>query len=75
MTVEKADANNEYVIRIRDIAAVNLDQPFTVQVDGTDAVTYTPLAYCFLAQSSENEKLANTAKALYLYWQAAEAFL
>lgn len=65
---------NEYVIRIRGIAAYDLDKQFTVYVNGQKAVDYSPMTYCYKAQNSSDTKLANTVKALYLYWQAAQAY-
>lgn len=71
-TVVTANSGNEYVIRIRDIAAADLHQPITVKVNGADAVTYSPLTYCYkVQQANSNAKLVNTVKALYLYWDAA----
>lgn len=63
--------SNEYVIRIRNIAAYELDKTFTVDVDGVKAAEYSALAYCCRAQNNSNTKLANTVKALYVYWQQA----
>lgn len=65
---------DEYVIRIRGIAAYDLDKQFTVYVNGQKAVDYSPMTYCYKAQNSSDTKLANTVKALYLYWQAAQAY-
>ena len=71
-TVVTANSGNEYVIRIRDIAAADLHQPITVKVNGANAVTYSPLTYCYkVQQANSNAKLVNTVKALYLYWDAA----
>ena len=71
-TAVTANSGNEYVIRIRDFAAADLNQPITVKVNGADAVTYSPLTYCYkVQQASSNAKLVNTVKALYLYWDAA----
>ena len=72
---ELDQSGNEYVIRIRDIAAAELGDNFTVKVNGTGSVTYSPLTYCWLAQhSSSNQKLVNTVKALYDYYVAAKAY-
>ncbi len=65
---------NEYVIRIRGIAANDLNKPFTVNVNGTKAVEYSALTYCFKAQNNSNPKLVNTVKALYQYWQQADLY-
>ena len=71
--IEHTD-KHEYVIRIRGIAAYDLDKQFTVYVNGQKAVEYSPLRYCFSAQNSSDTRLANTVKALYLYWQAAQDY-
>lgn len=73
-TTETAHAGKQYVIRIRNIPAAELNTYFTIKVDGEAAVTYSPLTYCYNAQSSEDTKLVNTVKALYLYWDAAEHY-
>lgn len=62
---------NEYVIRIRNISAAKLNDDFTVMVNGTGSVTYSPMTYCYKAQTSSDAKLANTVKALYNYYLAA----
>lgn len=65
----------EYVIRIRNIASSELGDSFTAAINGTDAVTYSPLVYCYQAQqTSGDSKLINTVRALYLYWQAADDY-
>ena len=73
---ELAQNGNEFVIRIRNIAAAELDNLLTVKVNGTGTVTYSPMTYCYKAANSEtaSEKLKNTVKALYNYWLAAETF-
>lgn len=73
-TTETAHSGKQYVIRIRNIPAAELNTYFTIKVDGEAAVTYSPLTYCYNAQSSEDTKLVNTVKALYLYWDAAEHY-
>ena len=71
-TTKTAHSGREYVIRIRDIAAMDLNKEFTVKVNGADAVTYSPLTYCYKAQqTSTNSKLVNTVKALYNYHREA----
>ena len=69
--------NNEYVIRIRNISAADLNNNFTVIVNGTGFVTYSPMTYCYNAVNSQTTgvKLKNVVKALYLYWiQAYQYF-
>jgi hypothetical protein len=67
-------SENEYVIRIRGIAAYDLNKLFTVYVNGTKAVEYSPLTYCYKAQNNSNTKLVNTVKALYQYWHQADLY-
>ena len=69
-----AQDGNNYVIRIRNIAAADLDKPITVEVNGSPAVVASPLTYCYKVQNSPDEKLANVAKALYEYWEAASLY-
>ena len=74
-TAETSHDGTEYVIRIRNIPAAKLDQRFTVTVNGTGTVTYSPLTYCWKAQqASADQKLVNTVRALYSYWDAAEKY-
>ncbi len=73
-TTKTAHSGREYVIRIRNIAAMDLNKEFTVKVNGEDAVTYRPLTYCYKAQTSGDAKLVNTVKALYLYWVEASQY-
>ena len=70
----KQTGANEYVIRIRGIAAYDLDKVFTVDVNGHPAVDYSPMTYCCKSQNSSDAKLANTVKALYLYMLAAKDY-
>ena len=65
-----------YVIRIRNISAAELGRDFTVTVNGTGSVTYSPLTYCYAAVTSDtaSDKLKNTVKALYKYYEAAEDY-
>lgn len=65
---------SDYVIRIRNIAVYDLDKPVTVKVNGEDAVTYSPLTYCYKAQTSSDTKLVNTVRALYNYYLAAHEY-
>ena len=71
---ERKKSGNEYVIRIRNIAAPELNTAFAVKVNGTTTVTYSPLTYCYKAQNNSDTKLANTVKALYKYWKEANQF-
>ena len=69
-----AQDGNNYVIRIRNIAAADLDKQINVVVNGRPAVAASPLTYCYKVQNSPDEKLANVAKALYKYWEAASQY-
>ncbi len=73
-TKETKHSGKEFVIRIRNIAVYNLNKPITVKVNGEDAVTYSPLTYCYKAQTTDNAKLVNTVKALYNYYLAAKEY-
>ena len=73
-TTKTAHSGREYVIRIRNIAVYDLDKPITIKVNGEDAVTYSPLTYCYKAQTSSDAKLVNTVKALYNYHLAAHEY-
>ena len=69
-----AQDGNNYVIRIRNIAAADLDKPIVVRVNDNITVVACPLTYCYKVQNSPDEKLANVAKALYQYWEAASRY-
>ena len=74
---EVAHSGSQYVIRIRNIAAKELADDFTVSVAAageSGTVTYSPMIYCFQAAASDDVKLANVAKALYLYWYQADLY-
>ena len=74
-TVEKKKSGKYTIVRIRGIAAKYLGNSFTVTW-GNPSVTYSPLNYCYEAvnSSTSKAKLKNVCKALYLYWQAAQAY-
>ena len=74
---ELDSSEDEYVIRIRNIAAKDLGNNFTVTVstsEGSGTVTYSPMTYCYNAQTSSNAKLVNTVKAIYNYFLAAQTY-
>ena len=74
--VEKATSGDYQIARIRGIKAKHIGDTFTLKVNGTDAVTYSPLNYCknVIQDNTQNANLKNVAKALYLYWQAANSY-
>ncbi|MBQ1452639.1 MAG: hypothetical protein IIZ23_01590, partial [Ruminococcus sp.] len=59
-----AQDGNNYVIRIRNIAAADLDKQINVEVNGRPAVAASPLTYCYKVQNSPDEKLANGTEKL-----------
>ncbi|MBQ6336427.1 MAG: hypothetical protein IJI50_04260 [Ruminococcus sp.] len=69
--------NGEYqVARIRGIKAAHIGDMLTLKVNGNDAVTYSPLNYIKKALNggTDDVKLQNAVKALYLYWNAVESY-
>jgi hypothetical protein len=68
--------NGEYqVARIRGIKAAHIGDMFTLNVNGA-AVKYSPLNYIKKALNggTDDVNLQNAVKALYLYWDAAQAY-
>ena len=72
-TVETEKSGNYQIARIRGIAAAELQDSFTLKINGIDAVTYSPMNYCYnaLDGGTTNRRLQNTVKALYAYSEAA----
>jgi hypothetical protein len=73
--VETVTSGGYQIARIRGIKANQIGSIITLTVNGVK-VEYSPLNYCkyVLADNTQNEKLQNSLKALYLYWQAAAAY-
>jgi hypothetical protein len=73
---EVTPSRNEkgYYVETDGIAAKDLEKMFNVQVGGI-TVNYGALSYVNSKAGSSNELEANIAKALFAYWQAAEAYL
>lgn len=76
--IETARVNGYQVVRIRGIAAADIGDAFTVSVScggKTGTVRYSALNYIsnVVNENYENE-LQCVVKALYLYYQAAEAY-
>ena len=73
--VETVPNGSYQVARIRGIKAKNIGDVFTLNVSGAE-VKYSPLNYCKnkLADSGTAENLRNVLKALYLYYEAADAY-
>ena len=72
--VQPQKNNIGWFIETDGIAAKNLDQMMEFSVGGI-TVTYGPMSYVNSKLSVSNEDTVNLAKALYAYWQAAEALL
>ena len=74
--VEPQKNNTGWFIETDGIAAKNLDQMLEFSVGGI-TVTYGPMSYVNskLTNSKTNADTLNLVKALYAYWQAAEALL
>ena len=75
-TVEKATSADYQIARIRGIKAKHIGDILTLKINGSEAISYSPLNYCknMLDGGTTNEKLINVVKALYFYRQAADAF-
>ncbi len=81
--VQPIDKGGYVCVVIDGIAADNLDNDYVVTVDdGKDVltVTYNPMTYCYNVLKSDNsdkvtDDLKNVVRALYLYNQAANAYL
>lgn len=72
----QTESSGEYTIaRIRGIKAKNNGDIITLAVNGAE-VKYSPLNYCknVLDDDTQDVKLQNVVKALYMYWQAANAY-
>ena len=73
--IEVENTDKYTIVRVRGINAKDLNDSITLQWrDGL--VIYSPMNYCYEAVSSSTSKakLKNVCKALYLYWQAAQAY-
>ena len=76
---ETQSKNGYQIIRIRNIHAVNLNYDFKVTVSAggkSGTVRFSPMNYCYnvLNGGSDDAKLQNVVKALYLYYQGANAY-
>lgn len=73
--VETAESGDYKIARIRGIKAKHIGDIITLTVNDAE-VKYSPLNYCknVLADDTQDVKLQNVVKALYLYWQAADAY-
>lgn len=76
-TVETAKSGGYQIARIRGIKAKHLGDILTLKINGSEAVSYSPLNYCRNVLTAptatpdeaqaENESLVNAVKALYWY--------
>lgn len=74
-TVTPTDTGEGIVyVDIEDVVAQNLDEAYTVIVDGKLTVTYRALNYVKLAIGYNDVKMKNLVKALYNYWYNAEEY-
>ena len=80
-TIETATTGSYQIIRIRNIAANELQYQYTVHFrigndPNTYYVKYKPMAYCYkvVNDGKSDGKLINLAKALYQYSQAANLY-
>lgn len=79
-TVETKKNGSTQIARIRNIAASELQNSFTVTVKNGETtlgtVTYSPMNYCCNALNggTTDEKLINVAKALFWYSKAAKEY-
>lgn len=79
-TVKTVSNGSTQIARIRNIAASELKDSFTVTVKKGDtvlgAITYSPMNYCYKALNggTENENLINAVKALVAYSDAANEY-
>ena len=79
MTVEKAQVDGCQVARIRGINSGKLLNSFTLTVSSNDSsatLTYSPMNYCYQVLNSEtqNNRLMNVVKSLYLNAEAANEY-
>ena len=79
-TVETVRNGRTQIARIRNIAANELQDDFTLTVKKGEtvlgAITYSPMNYCYKALNggTENKNLINVAKALVAYSDAANEY-
>ena len=80
MTVEPVETETGSIARIRDIAASELKNNFTLTVKSGETVlgtiTYSPMNYCYKALhgGTTDERLINAVKALVAYADAAKVY-
>ena len=77
-TFETAATDSYQIIRIRNIAAMELQDAYTVsfKINGTaHSITYSPMNYCYKVLNGDSDnQLKKVVKALYQYSQAANLY-
>lgn len=73
--VETAETGDYKIARIRGIKAAHIGDIITLNING-GTVQYSPLNYCknVLEDDTQDKKLRNVVKALYLYWQTSSEY-
>ena len=73
--VETAETGDYKIARIRGIKAAHIGDIITLNING-GTVSYSPMNYCknVLDDDTQDEKLQNAVKSLYLYWKAASEY-
>lgn len=72
--VRKGNNDTYTYIEVYGIEAANLDEVFTVSIDGVAAITGSALSYVKIALASGNDALASLAKAVAYYNAMADAY-
>lgn len=74
--VEKAAYGRYQVARIGGIKSGDIGKSITLTVNRTGSVSYSPLNYCkkVIEDETQDVKLKNVVKALWLYWEAADEY-
>ena len=77
-TVETVSSGGYQIARIRNIASAELQNSFTLKINGDYSAAYSPMNYCAnvlaLETTDDNRSLQNVVKSLYLYSAAANLY-
>lgn len=79
--LEPIALDGRYCVVFENIKAHELDKNYSVTITNNDdnsiakTYSYSALSYCYVALNYGKENLANLAKALFLYNQAAESYV
>ena len=71
---ESTITDYNYRICIKAISALDLEEKFTVEVNGNTSITLSALSYCKLAVEQGSEKSINAVKALYEFFKATAEY-